>query len=144
MAAGGVGKWSGLVSGSVTAPSQPSDLGEESEGLELQRGTYHVDKRLTQTRYSYVVRLRGECYFCLINSDCSIRAVNTRSIGRVLRLFYCVIFRIRWFSPSATYTLPSESTATPDGDLNRAAVPVPSADPVVPLPASVETTAVIV
>ena len=37
MAAGGVGKWGGLVSGCVTAPSQPSDLGEGSEGLELQR-----------------------------------------------------------------------------------------------------------
>ena len=32
MAAGGVGKWGGLVSGCVTAPSQPSDLGEESDG----------------------------------------------------------------------------------------------------------------
>ena len=32
MAAGGVGKWGDLVSGCVTAPSQPSDLGEESAG----------------------------------------------------------------------------------------------------------------
>ena len=60
VAAGGVGKWGGLVSGCVTAPSQPSDLGDESEGLELQRGTYRVDKRVTETRCSYVVRLRGE------------------------------------------------------------------------------------
>ena len=34
--AGGVGKWGGLVSGCVTVPSQPSALGEDSEGLELE------------------------------------------------------------------------------------------------------------
>src|SRR5262249_22705517 len=34
-----------------------------------------------------------------------------------------------WFSVSATYTLPVESTATPKGLLKRAAEPTPSAVP---------------
>ena len=49
------------------------------------------------------------------NSNSSIRAGDTRFIGRVLLLCYCVIFRILLFTVSATYTLPAESTATPYG-----------------------------
>ena len=50
-----------------------------------------------------------------------------------------VIFRMRWFCMSATYTLPFKSTATPRGSLNCAAAPRPSASPATPLPASVLT-----
>ena len=51
-----------------------------------------------------------------------------------------VIFRIAWFAESATYTVPSTPTATPWGELKLAAVPVPSALPDEPEPASVVTT----
>src|SRR5688572_6192793 len=51
------------------------------------------------------------------------------------------ILRNTWFLESATYTFPFESTATPDGPLNRADAPVPSAVPGPPAePASVDTT----
>ena len=50
------------------------------------------------------------------------------------------IFLIRLFKISATYTLPLKSTATPEGELNDAAVPVPFAEPDEPLPANVVTT----
>ena len=48
------------------------------------------------------------------------------------------ILRIRLLSESATYTLPSVSTATPEGLLNCADVPMPSLKPTV-LPARVLT-----
>ena len=52
-----------------------------------------------------------------------------------------VILRIRWLNLSAAYTVPPVSTAKPSGQLNFAAVPVPSANPETPAPASVETMA---
>ena len=49
--------------------------------------------------------------------------------------------RMRWLFVSATIMLPLGSTATPEGPLNKAPVPVPSANPPFhPLPASVDTT----
>src|ERR1035437_3983975 len=52
-----------------------------------------------------------------------------------------VTFRIVLLPESATKTLPTASTATPDGPLNCAELPVPSLMPGVPaLPASVVTT----
>src|ERR1035438_8539196 len=55
-----------------------------------------------------------------------------------------VISRMVSLSPSATYTLPLVSTATPLGSLNRAALFVPSALPGLPaFPASVVTTQVV-
>ena len=50
-----------------------------------------------------------------------------------------VIFLMRWFAVSATNTLPLESTPTPRGKKNVAAIPVPSAEPI-ELPARVVTT----
>ena len=50
--------------------------------------------------------------------------------------------RILWLLLSATYTSPLESTLTPDGELKMAAVPRPSAQVNVPIPASVVTTPV--
>ena len=41
---------------------------------------------------------------------------------------------------STTYTVPPASTATPRGSVNNAPVPAPSANPAVPLPASVLTS----
>ena len=52
-----------------------------------------------------------------------------------------VIFLIRLLVTSATYTLSLLSTATPEGPLKEAAVPVPSAEPVTPaVPAKVVTS----
>src|ERR1051326_6307726 len=53
-----------------------------------------------------------------------------------------VIIRIVWFPASATYRLVLLSTATAPGLLNRASLPVPSAEPLLPAdPAIVVTTA---
>ena len=52
--------------------------------------------------------------------------------------------RIRLFPPSATYTFPFKSTATPCGLLKIAAVPNPFAYPKVPLPARVDTLIAVV
>ena len=52
-----------------------------------------------------------------------------------------VICRIVLLLVSATYTVPAVLTATPRGELNRAALPVPSVLPVFPArPANVVTT----
>ena len=51
-----------------------------------------------------------------------------------------VTFRMRLLLWSATKIFPLASTVTPVGALNCAAAPVPSANPAVPLPASVVTT----
>jgi len=52
-----------------------------------------------------------------------------------------VTSRMRWLSVSATTITPLDGiTATPDGLLNLAVVPVPSAEAALPLPASVATT----
>src|SRR6185437_2738680 len=51
-----------------------------------------------------------------------------------------VILRIALLNSSPTYTLPAGSTATPSGLSNDAALPVPSALPSAPDPASVVTT----
>ena len=48
--------------------------------------------------------------------------------------------RMRWLEESTTNTLPMESMDTPQGPLNEALVPAPSAKAAVPLPASVDTT----
>eukprot|EP00976_Prorocentrum_cordatum_P058638 1173281-Prorocentrum_minimum.AAC.2 len=47
--------------------------------------------------------------------------------------------RMLWFSESATNTLPSLSTATPLGSLNRAVAPSPSRCSASPVPATVDT-----
>jgi hypothetical protein len=57
-------------------------------------------------------------------------SVTTLRLGKMTR--------IRWLLESATYTLPNESSATPQGELNCAAVPTPSENPDT-LPASVST-----
>ncbi len=51
-----------------------------------------------------------------------------------------VTLRTRRLLPSPTSTLPLASTATLDGELKEASVPVPSANAPTPLPASVVTT----
>ena len=51
-----------------------------------------------------------------------------------------VIFRMRWFPESATYTTPAESIAMPCGYEKRARAPEPSAQAAVPLPAKVVVT----
>jgi len=51
-----------------------------------------------------------------------------------------VSLRMRSLDLSATMTLPLLSTATPEGSLNEAPAPVPSANAADPLPASVVTT----
>ena len=50
-----------------------------------------------------------------------------------------VALRIRWLPKSPTKIFPLVSMANPQGVLNAAPVPVPSANAVVPLPASVVT-----
>jgi hypothetical protein len=52
------------------------------------------------------------------------------------------IFLMQLLYFSTTYTFPAESTATPIGVRNEAATPVPLANPIVTLPARVDTTPV--
>ena len=52
-----------------------------------------------------------------------------------------LIFLTRPLFMSAKNTVPDESTATPTGPLSRAALPIPSANAAVLLPAKVVTTA---
>ena len=51
-----------------------------------------------------------------------------------------IMRRMRWLPASATMTLPLLSTATPEGFLNEAPVPMPSANVADQLPASGVTT----
>ena len=51
-----------------------------------------------------------------------------------------VILRIRLLVESPTYTFPDESTATPEGPLKVARIPLSLVDPGEPLPANVDTT----
>jgi hypothetical protein len=57
--------------------------------------------------------------------------------ARVVTTFAVDIKRIFALSRSATTTLPLTSMATPEGPINEALVPVPSANPPIGLPASV-------
>ena len=64
--------------------------------------------------------------------------------AKVVTIPVGVILRILLLYWSTTNTLPEASTATPEGPLKLAAIPVASVEPCKPLPAKVETTPAVV